>query len=135
MADLRYRAVWPKVSLHIDGKDVVIQRGDDLPKGVSNAHAAMLATFGAVIGAEPAPRADAQPLTASPAGPPAKSAKKSDWETFAVSQGMAEADAKAAKKDDLVAQFGAGTSPGTDDPDADPDGGDSPDGDPDRVTD
>jgi hypothetical protein len=60
---------------------------------------------------------------------PAKSANKDTWVAYAVAQGMPEADAKKANKDDLVKAF---TEPTDAPPPADPAGDGA--GDPDRLT-
>lgn len=48
---------------------------------------------------------DDEAEAASDAGKPGKSASKAKWVEYAVSQGMDEADAEAATKDDLIAQY------------------------------
>ncbi|MGW6455026.1 hypothetical protein ACWF94_03725 [Streptomyces sp. NPDC055078] len=47
---------------------------------------------------------------------PARSASKADWKAYAVAQGMAEADAEAATRDELAARFteGGGGGAGND---------------------
>jgi len=45
------------------------------------------------------------PGGAVPPSPPAKSASKAEWKTYAVTQGMAEADADALTRDQLVDHF------------------------------
>lgn len=42
----------------------------------------------------------------APAGPPAKSAAKADWVSWAVAQGAEQAEAEKATKDDLITAYG-----------------------------
>jgi len=49
--------------------------------------------------------ADDDPGSAVPPSPPAKSASKAEWKTYAVTRGMAEADADALTRDQLVDHF------------------------------
>lgn len=51
--------------------------------------------------AEPAP---IEPVDDQPK-PPGRSASKADWKAYAVSQGMPEADAEAATRDELAEKF------------------------------
>lgn len=100
-------ALWPKVSVHVDGEDHVVARGRKLPKGVDRETALTLVQIGAAAYVEPV---DADDLVDSDDvvtfdGPPAKSATTDVWRAFHVSQGADPGEAAKAKKKDLVALY------------------------------
>lgn len=107
MSGLAHVAVWPKVSLHIDGADVVVERGQRVPAKADKNTVALLAGLGAL--AVVAPDADPAPVTGpvEPAGStdsevPVRSASKGRWVDYAVSQGMSAGEATSKTRDELA---------------------------------
>ena len=126
MPNNTYHVAWPAVAVQLEsGKEKVLQQGDKVPAGVTEEHASLLASFGALV---LAPTAAAS--TATEAAPlsdgtrPADSAKKAVWVAYAVTQGMTEEDAKASTVSQLAERFPAEpeTPPQDEQPPADGDG-------------
>lgn len=97
-------AVWPKVSTHIGGEDVVTLKGHELPDGIRLFDKQVLVLVGAaayVGGDEPTEIA----VEASETPLPLKSAVKADWAAYAIAQGADPAIVAGMTKTDLVALY------------------------------
>lgn len=53
MATLSYVVAWPKARVTVDNKRVILERGQALPKQVSDAQAELMLSFGAVAVVDP----------------------------------------------------------------------------------
>lgn len=89
MADHPYVVMWPQMSVHVDGKDQILSRGDRLPDGVPNQQATLLESIGALAITGPVPPAPAATT------PPAQSAVRGEWEAYAIQRGMTLVEVKA----------------------------------------
>lgn len=119
-----FRVTWPQAAIHIDGRDVVLRRGDTVPDGYDEQNIALLVTVGAVApvtaAAEAAVVEDAPVSTVLPTKAPAKSADKAAWVDWAVANGATTEEAEAAKKADLIASYADATPVPSSLPDGDP---------------
>lgn len=86
-----------------DGSRVHLYQGAPVPDTADSEHVDQLVELGMLGKAETAVAAASGE---APAGPPAKSASKADWEAYARSQGATDADLDGATKDDIVAIYG-----------------------------
>lgn len=116
MAAGTYIAAWPSVRVMAGGVRTVVARGEALPDGVDQRVVSELALCGAVVAGSPVAAAVVDQLD----GPPAKSAKVSDWRAYAVDAvGLDETEMAALKKPEVIAAVEAALEVGSDGDDQD----------------
>lgn len=94
---MAYRVKAPLATYRVAGQLLYGYEGAVLPDGVDRAEVEHLLDAGLIeeVGSD------------EQDGPPAKSASKGDWESFARSQGATDVDLEGMTKDDLVAAYGS----------------------------
>mgnify|MGYP003382410058 CR=1 FL=1 len=105
---LEYRVAWPAVSLHLNGVDVILDKGARLPSDLDDNQRTTLAAMGAVHVVEVAAVGDFADIPAETATDrPLKRASKAEWAAYAVTVGIPPADAAGMTKEDLIAAIEA----------------------------
>lgn len=94
-----YTVIVPLIQVATTGGVAVqVTKGGAVPSDITPEALANLIDLGYVEGAEIG--------SDEPEGPPAKSASKGDWESYARSQGATDEDLAGLNKDDLVSLYG-----------------------------
>lgn len=114
---MRHVVAWPRAKFLVNGERVVVPQGHDVPAGVDPSTLHELVTVGGIVIASPRPGAPAavelepDPVTGDVLVRPAKNAKVADWRAYAASAlSVAEAEAAAMKKEDIIALADAADS-------------------------
>lgn len=93
MSGLRHVVTWPRAAFHVDGKHVVVERGENVPAGVDERVLADLRIQGAIALAGPPEKASTpQEPPPAPTGLPAKGDKRPLWDAYATTLGIDPAE-------------------------------------------